>query len=731
MLAIAIALGGGGRRAPSVPFGASPDDRHEERIIGTIAGAVSRTPRGFGARLQTDTSSILVWTTVRVEPGQRVAVVGRLRAPRELANPGAHDRARFVASRGAEWELSATSVELIANEPDWRARTWRWAMHAQQDLAAQIQNAGEDSEARAALEGIVTGNRAHISEQLDARWRAVGIYHVLSVSGLHLAVIAGLAYALLRRLAAASPLGRRSRPARWAAPIALVLAVGYTLITGAQLATLRALVIVAIVLVSHMLDRPVRLLDAIGAAAVVLLLWRPSDLYDPSFQLSFVATLTLALVPPRAALAVDVPRRARVWRWLRRGLTTSAWVAITTAPITALHFHQVAAGGVVGNLVLTPLVELAALPLGLAGAALGSVGAETVGAALVEAAVWIVARVDDCAALLSDAMPLGAIALDSPLVVAVLVATALWLCSRRERSRIHLVAWAVLCGVWIFAPAARSSGALRVTFLDVGQGDAALVELPGGEVWLVDAGGIASARQASTASAPGEAIARTLAVYGHDAIDLAIVSHPHPDHYLGLASLGAPIRELWFVADRHGSFGDIVEALVARGTRVGSPQLGEHRRPDGVTVWVWGPRHAPATGGNETLATDPVRSVNDNSLVVAIEYAGRTVLVTGDLEAEGEEALVAAGLAKVDVVKVAHHGSRTSSSVELVEATRPELAVISCGVGNAFDFPAAEVIARWRAVGATVARTDRDGAITVTIGMTGDLVVDRYRRDNR
>ena len=126
------------------------------------------------------------------------------------------------------------------------------------------------------------------------------------------------------------------------------------------------------------------------------------------------------------------------------------------------------------------------------------------------------------------------------------------------------------------------------------------------------------------------------------------------------------------------------------------------------------------------LGADPVRSVNDNSLVVSITYGGRTVLFAGDLEAEGEEALVAAGLPHVDVVKVAHHGSPTSSSEAFALATRPEVAVVSCGVANAFGFPAEDVLARWRAVGARVQRTDLDGAVTVILGVDGTLQVARF-----
>ncbi|NVB79997.1 MAG: MBL fold metallo-hydrolase, partial [Kofleriaceae bacterium] len=253
--------------------------------------------------------------------------------------------------------------------------------------------------------------------------------------------------------------------------------------------------------------------------------------------------------------------------------------------------------------------------------------------------------------------------------------------------------------------------------------------------WLVDAGGNASARTLAAASAPGTAIARTLAVYGHASIDRAILSHPHPDHYLGLAALDVPIRQLWFADElaaaperggRIPSFATVAAALAARGTRLVRPSLGTTRTADGVELEVWAPRYVATDGAAPVLAPDPVRGVNDNSLVVAIHYAGRTVLFAGDLEAEGEEVLVEAGLPPADVVKVAHHGSPTSSSEMFVAATHPTLAVISCGVANAFGFPSPAVVDRWHAAGARVARTDRDGAITVTIAADGELSVEHF-----
>jgi len=703
----------------------------DDRVLDTVEGRV-RAPvqRGRGALVD----DVWVWTDEPLAPGEVVRVTGRLRTPRGFWDPGASDRAQSMAARGAAWELSATHVERIANDPGLVDRAWRWAAGVQSSWAdrlterdasgdgARIAGGGAAADASrtvdrgaAALRGIATGDRGDVPPSLDARWRAVGIFHVLSVSGLHLAVVAGLLFALLRRLAAASPWGGRIRPARWAAPPAIVSAIAYTMITGGQLATVRALIVILLALVAQMVDRPLRLVDALGAAAIVILAWRPADLWDPSFQLSFVAALTLAILPRRTG------------GWLARGFRTSLWVAITTAPLTAFHFHQVAAGGVVGNLVLTPLVELVALPLALAGLVLHV-------QVLVTVAAWLVGRVDDLAGLLAHVVPVGSIAIASPIVTAVLVVLALVLASGppgpslgqwyRVTVSPRLVAgglWLALCAIWAIARTAPPADSLRVTFLDVGQGDAAIVELPDGAVWLVDAGGNASAHDLVAASAPGGAITRTLAAYGHDHVDLAIISHPHPDHYLGLAALGVPVTEVWAADDSRldpakpghlPSFSELAPRPV-------HPPLGVIHRDD-VELHVW----APEIDGIE--GADPVRTTNDNSLVFTVTFAGRTILFAGDVETEGEDAVVAAGLPHADVVKVPHHGSPTSSTPGFVAATHPALAVISCGVANAFGFPSPEVVERWRARGAEVARTDLDGAVEVTISPSGTLAVTRF-----
>jgi competence protein ComEC len=673
LLPVACAFAGaarGGREPAPVPTGVIVDDRGVDRIEGTVNG------HRIG--------EVWIWTEEPLRDGERVAVHGRVKTPRGSLGPGQPDRAAAMRARGATLEVTALQIERIADDPTRIDRVMRWAADTQATWSARIDHAGGDASARAALRGIVTGDRAAIPESLDARWRAVGIFHVLSVSGLHLAVVAGLAFAMLRRLIAALPFGGRIRPARWAAVPALAIAIAYTLVTGAQIATVRALVVIVLVVIGASLDRPLRPLDAIGVAAFCVLWWRPADLLDPSFQLSFVAAIVLALSA----------RRTEGKSWLVRGLVASLWVTLATAPITALHFHQLTPGGIAGNVVLTPLLELVALPLALFGVAIDW-------DLPIRIATFLVEHVDTVAGWLEHAMPVGRIAIAHGVTALAIVACTIGL-ARTTRK----VGWLVLCIAWSLGGMRAPSGELRVTFVDVGQGDAAIVELPDGDTWLIDAGG--------TTSKP---IDRTLAVYGKHRVQLAIVSHPHPDHYASLGSLAVPIDELWSAG---GATSPSFDAIARRATRHVHPPLGLAREQAGVQLIVWAPRY------EDRAAIDPVRTVNDNSLVVELRYRGRSILFSGDLEAEGEEALVAAGLRPVDIVKVPHHGSPTSSTPAFVAATHPALAVISCGRANQFGFPSPAVLARWGAAGADVARTDLDGSVTIRVDASGELVTERF-----
>jgi competence protein ComEC len=575
------------------------------------------------------------------------------------------------------------------------------------------------------------------------------------VSGLHLAAVALFAFAALRRLWASLPaLALRVDPTRAAALGAAPLAAAYTMVTGAPPSAVRALCMILVVLAGVALDRRARLRDAMGAAALLMFAARPSSLFDPSLQLSFAATGALALFI--VGRAVDEARPwwpARAWRWVRQLVVASLWTWLATAPVCAFHFGTVALAGPVANLVAVPAVELCALPLGLGGAVLvelwPSAGEAVlvVAAALTERVTGALAHVVAWIPPVSMSPPdltemAGWCVLLGALAAAVRLAGPGHAMRRRRALMVAAAAAALLVGsqVWRSELAPRWRDQLRAAFVDVGQGDAAVVEAPGGEVWLIDGGGLPFSlptRDPATARRLGESpgrdgVARYLALRRIRRIDLAILSHAHPDHYRGLGAIARSvhIEELW-LARRHagaplgGELERLLAELTARGTVVRSPPAGAVVRRGGASLTVLAPGPSPDDEDGRA-ALDPVRSENDNSLVVRVDYAGRRLLFTGDLEEEGEEDLVreqgAAGL-KVDVVKVPHHGSRTSSTQAFVDATSPGWAVISCGLANRFGFPHEGVEARWRGRGQVV-RTDRRGTITFVVERGGGMSVE-------
>jgi competence protein ComEC len=686
-------------------------------------------------------------------PGDRVRFRGLPRSPRGWLDPGAFDRRRALASEGVQATVSVAAPGLEVVEPAGRGSLARLAASLRRQLAAELGFLG-DGDGADLVAAMALGDRGRVRPEIEESFRRTGVSHVLSVSGLHLAAVALLVFALVRfAWLRAGPLALHVPAERAAALVAAPLAIGYTWMTGAEVATQRSLFAVLAVLGATAFARRAHGPSALALAALVILVDAPWTLWDPSFQLSFAASAALL------TLGVRLGRRApgsglgaRAFRLFAASL--AAWVA--TAPITALHFGELQPLGLVTNLVVVPLAELMILPLALAGTTLAAVWAPLGAPLLWLASIAASGLVHGLAATATWA-PVVAVPPPTALQLAGLAVAlgAVALAAGRRRALLAVaIGLGLTVGIEVSIRWQRSHGAaLIATFLDVGQGDATLIELPGGTVWLVDAGGrlfrdppapgesAVDARLAARVGDPGEqAVWPVLRSRRISRLSLVIVSHGHPDHVGGLAALAehVAIDEVW-IPDRAVPADDeraerddpawaaLVAELERRGTRVVAVRRGATRRDRGVELTVLGPGDVPP---GVDVGEDPARSVNDSSLVARLSFAGRAVLFLGDLEAPGETALVAAhpGAAlSADVVKVAHHGSRTSSIPALVAATGAEVAVVSCGEGNRFGFPAAEVVLRWQSAGARVVRTDVAGAIEVRIEPSGRWKIETFR----
>jgi competence protein ComEC len=656
-------------------------------------------------------------------PGDLVRVPARLRAPRGFVNPGAPDLSRRAAADGiaATASVHAAALARLARPPRWSVAraiaVWRARMLGA--IRARL-----DGDRAALVSSLVLGDRGDVSRPLDDAFRVAGVSHVLSVSGLHLAIAAFLFYVGLRRLLVRVPSLAASRSVqRWAAAAALPAVVVYTMLTGAAVATVRSCVVALVWLGAVALGRRTTALQALAIASLLILGASPLELFDPSFQLSFAAALGTSLLATRwSPTGRDGSWLRRLGRWVLRLCAASAAAIVATAPIGAWHFAQLAPAGIVSNVVVVPLAELGVVPVGLAGCVAWSLH--------VPGATWLLGL----AGLLAQAMAIfttwfarvaPAWHVPAPNLVEIVAWYAALLAivvhGRRAWRAVGACALVVAASAGGRAYLRATSRTLTATFLDVGQGDACVLELPRGHVVVVDGGGSFDPR-----FDPGrQVIAPWLWRRGIRRIDLIVLSHPHPDHANGLATLVEqfPVGEIWTNGQETSQPGtvELLAAARRRGVALGPPRalaLG------GADLWpVW---PLDETGA---IATDPARSENDNSLVVGVRWRDRRLLFAGDLEAEGETTLLArAGPSlTADVVKVPHHGSRTSSTAAFVAATHPSLAVVSVGERNRWGFPNPGVVERWRAAGARLLRTDRDGGVTVTVDNDGRVAVEGAR----
>ena len=733
-------------------------------------------------------------------PGDRVRLRASLHPPLGRRNPGAPDARRLALGRDITAYASALPEALVrwqaGPEPPpplparaelmaARAIAWlRTRLHAAVSRSFRPQGGRDPVTARereAMILAVALGDRGALQQAdaareqrgqptLEGLFRAAGIAHVLSVSGLHLSVATWLCFvALAWALRRIAWLAQRCEVRRLAAAAAVPLAIGYTALTGSALPTVRALCAACLGLVALVLGRRVRPAEAMVAAVLWLVLpWHAGSAsllcFEPSLQLSVAATWALAFLHPLAALPVRWrPARGRpvargralghlLFKLTFRLVDGSIAAMLATLPLCALYFSSVQGATLLGNLLVVPLIELGVLPAGLLGAAVAPVHSG-LGAALLalsgQAAAWAVALAAKLAQLGWE------IAVPAP-PAEVLGLWALGLLALLARRRLGWLLLAAALGLLVVR-ARAAPGTLVLTALDVGQGDGLVAELPRGGVMVIDAG-LRTGPRPGDVDAGRSVVAPFLRRRGHRRIDVLVASHPHPDHIGGILTLldQFEVGELWTAAGRDAVSGAAAVAvrdarsdvksdamwaeLLARAARRGVPVTAPRSGMlGGAEIQVLGPCRETDASLPCRAAARPGLGHNDNSIVLRLRFAGRAVLLPGDIEGPGERALLerggddlaavpggaapAAALLRADVLKAPHHCSRTSSSEPLLARVRPQAVICSVGQGNRFGFPHPDVVARYKERGVAVLRTDRDGAVQVTVRASGELEI--------
>ncbi|HEX8889088.1 MAG TPA: ComEC/Rec2 family competence protein [Pyrinomonadaceae bacterium] len=738
------------------------------------------------------------YEALELRMGARLRVMCALSRAESFRNPGVSSLTEYLERRGVDATGVIKSPLLIERLDDERVfLPLAWLYEWRQRLLGLIDEKFS-MEASGVLKAALLGNRYELSRSTSERFREGGTFHVLVISGLHISFIGGIIFFLMRRV---------TRRRVWQVMVSVAFLWAYALAVGAEVSVVRAALMFTLIALAPLLHRRARSLNALGCATIILLTWRPSDLFDPSFQLTFLSVLAIITIawpllermqsigawhpteatpyPPqctrwlkkfseilfwsedewrrelarsnysyklfKSPLAARLERLhlQRALRYAFGAVVVSASVQIVLLPLLVIYFHRLSLAALVLNILVGALMALLAL------AALAALFVSRFNATLAvplfklaEGLNWLMVHLVDPfsnVGIASVRLPEYTgwpsfiyVLYYAPLVI-LAVALARWnplaKISTKEQSRLPLLIkprLAALALLLMFAlivahplSAGRPDGRLRIDFLDVGQGDSALITMPDGATLLVDGGGRPQFRQARRGldvdeeTEPFERDARGIGEMvvseylwwrGLSHVDYILATHADADHIDGLNAIISNFK--------------VRAGLVGRAPAVDPEfaQFAATARKQGVPLLLVGRGDVFHFGAVEMEVLWPERaqglnapSRNNDSVVLRIQFGSRVFLMTGDIEKEAEAELTSAqGNLHSDIIKVAHHGSRTSSTEAFVNATHPTYAIISVGLSSPFGHPHKEIVERWRASGAQVLTTGERGTITIS-----------------
>ncbi len=565
----------------------------------------------------------------------------------------------------------------------------------------------------ALLAALGLGAATGLPDADRAAWAQLGIAHILSVSGLHLALAAAAAFALARALLRRSAaLAARVDTRRLALATAALAAALYAALAGLPAPTQRALAMLGALAVASARARAVAPAGVLALAALLVLALDPTALWSPSAQLSFAATGALVAGAPTR---FERSRRGLV-RALASLVSASALATVGSAPIAALHFGAGPPLAGLANVVAVPATGFVLMPVAFAACAAALLAPASVPGALFAGAALLAEAMLDVALAVARALPPTPPLPPSALSLALCAGCAGLAFATRSLWLRLACALASQLALALLPPPTLAPELPRMVFLDVGHGDAALIQTREATA-LIDAGTAVPGGW----DAGARVVVPALAALGVRRLDVLALSHADLDHRGGAPAVLAafPVGELWLPrgAARDPAFAPLRGRARERGVAVVERGAGDPpRRWGGLELAaLWPPRAADGLGDN------------DRSLVLRASVGGRRVLFPGDLEASGEEALLASGARlRAEILKLAHHGSRSSSSAGFLDAVGPVLAIASAPAAGRFGWPHPEVRERLAARGAELVWTGRDGAVLV--GLRGAGCVRRWRQ---
>jgi len=554
-----------------------------------------------------------------------------------------------------------------------------------------------EKDSSAFISAITTGQRASIDEDLRNAFNKTGLAHILSISGTHFGLFSVFLFGIFRFLMNVLPYRILQRitifltHSQTAALLCLPFMLAYLGLSGGNIPAVRSFIMVGLFLLGLLIGRKGLWLNSLFFAAFVLTIWDPKVILDLSFQLSFLAVLFIgfSIRNTEDEEKGEKSTLKKSLRYLKNALFLTLSASIGTAPLVAYHFHYVSIISPISNLLLTPIIGFVLIPLSILSSFLFLI----TGHYVFTPAVSIVSDISISLVKLMSAIPYSDIKIPDfpPIVVFLFYAGFLfYFLSGRKRATLIIPFLPVLLYFLIILSGKKE---LTITYLDVGQGDSAVIEFPDRKTIVIDTG------------RSGRETASYLKYKGKKEIDVLVLSHVHPDHTGGLDYLlkRFKIKEIWdnrriILPEDYLYQGKIKHRALNRGEVIEGERYSMyvlHPYPEFYTMY-----------GNDYV------EANNSSLVVKIKGRNKSFLFPGDVEEEAEEDLISLGdWLNSDVIKVPHHGGKTSAYKPFFKSVSPEVAVISSGRYNSFGHPHKETLDALQ--GVSIFRTDTDGAVKI------------------
>jgi competence protein ComEC len=695
--------------------------------------------------------------------GDRIVFLGRIRSIRNFSNPGGFNYQRYMAFKKVWGSAYVSAHKLTGIEKNMAKGVGAIISNARRRMSGLIDQIG-DKEQQGVLKALIVGDRNAISPELREAFNRVGAGHLLAISGLHIGIVATISFLFFRWMLCHIrffPLNAWTK--KGAVILSIVPVLVYGLLSGMSPSTQRAVIMVIVFLTAFLFEREHDIINTLALAAMIILIVHPPALLSISFQFSFAAVLAiiygLSKLPP---LWPSDQNRTRNQKWLKAAMKfyyffmTSLFAVLGTLPLVMRYFNQVSLVGLPANVIFVPLIGFVVVPLGIMAVFIypltvtGALVCLKAGATVLEYVIKIInfisgwsfsaiktitpnyleifcfyvlfwtllnlkgVQIRTPAAFGKDPSSQGKNPINKPVVIVGLL-TVLMLSAD--------------VGYWLYQRCWHDD--LRVTVIDVGHGNATLVELPRGYNMLVDGGGFSDNRVFDVGAS---IVAPFLWQKKIRTIDSIVLSHPNSDHLNGLIYIAENfhVKNVWTNHEAANTFGYRKFMETIKNKNIQMPaynRIAGVHDINGVHIDVL----YPPLDFIEKKETETWRNLNNNSLVLKVSLGATSFLFTGDIKAKAEYELVSTADSKLrsTVLLAPHHGSRTSSTELFLEKVNPEVVIISSRWKSRFGLPHPSVLKRYSQKGCRVLETAHNGAVsmgtdgrtlTVTTAVTGKKV---------